>query len=480
MSFEEVHEQEQNRRKNLASLEENPFSVEKVSSSHKVTSVIEEYSDKSEDWLTENNISISLIGRLVSIREPFATLREEWHDLQIYFKKGDLESLDVGDFVFIDGTLFKTKKGTLTLRAQSCRVVSKCLNPFPSQYYGIKDKEIQLRNRVVHCLVDQDVFNTFKFRAKIIRYIRNFLDDRGYLEFETPILESNYGGANAVPFRTHYKALKSDFFLRIATEISLKKIIISGFSKVYEIGRVFRNEGIDSTHNPEFTSIEIYTVNHGLDEVMDLTESLFKHVSRELQVDSVSWNESNISFKEPFRRVSISDLLKEKISVDFYNDDISLERALKLAQEYDVHVEKHQETVGHIFHLLFEELVEKDLVDPTFVTGFHKDVSPLSKADPQNPNFTLRYELYIGGKEFSNGFAELNDPDDQLERFKKQVEERDLGNEEAFDVDYEYIEAMKYGLPPTGGIGIGIDRLVMLFTEKKSIKDVIFFPQLKK
>ncbi|AEW44935.1 Lysyl-tRNA synthetase [Mycoplasma haemocanis str. Illinois] len=475
MSFEEIHEQEQSRRKNLDSLKENPFSIEKVSASHEIASVVKDYSG-----LLEKNESISLIGRLVSIREPFATLREEWNDMQIYFRKGDLGSLDVGDFIFVEGTLFKTKLGILTLRAKSHKVISKCLNSFPSQYYGIKDKEIQLRNRVVHCLVDQDVFNTFKRRAQIIRSIRNFLDGKGYLEFETPILESNYGGANAVPFRTYYKALKSDFFLRIATEISLKKIIISGFSKIYEIGRVFRNEGIDSTHNPEFTSLEIYTVNCGLDGVMDLTESLFKHVAEELKLDSVVWNERNISFKRPFRRVSIAELLKEKIDVDFYNDDISLERALALAKAQAVHLEKHQETVGHIFHLLFEKLVEKDLVEPTFVTGFHKDVSPLSKSDPKNSNFTLRYELYIGGKEFSNGFAELNDPDDQLERFKKQVEERDLGNEEAFDVDYEYIESMKYGLPPTGGIGIGIDRLVMLFTEKKSIKDVIFFPQLKK
>ncbi|OAL10203.1 lysine--tRNA ligase [Candidatus Mycoplasma haematobovis] len=476
-----MEEQERERRKKLEKLrkeeQESPYSLEKVSNTEHLGLLIKSYGKESREWLEKNTEDTKVVGRVISIRLPFCTIREEWNDFQMYFPK-DSNSyayfekyVDVGDFIFARGRLFKTKLQVLTLRAEKVKLITKSLNPFPDQYYGIKDKELQLRNRVTHCLVDKEVFNTFQLRSRIIWHIRSFLHQNSYMEVETPILQSIYGGATAEPFKTYYESLKSDFFLRIAPELPLKKLIIAGFPKVFEIGKVFRNEGIDSTHNPEFTSLEIYTVNHGLEEVMNLTEQIFQEVAKELKCTNLNWNGyEDIDLTKPFKRVRISELLSEKLDEDFYKSSCSLEKALKLEQEHLLELKEDEKSVGNIIHKLFEKYIEKDLIQPTFVTYFHKDVSPLAKSDPNNQEFTLRYELYIGGKEFANGFAELNDPDDQLERFKQQREE----------VDYDYINAMKYGLPPTGGIGIGIDRLVMLFTQKNSIKDVIFFPHLKK
>lgn len=386
----------------------------------------------------------------------------------------------MGDVVYVRGIFFRTKLGVVTMRIQDLKMVSKCINPFPSQYYGIQDEELKVRNRVGRALVDEVFYSNLVVRSKTISYLRKHLSDMGYMEFETPILETVYGGANAVPFATKCEALKEDFFLRIATEISLKKAVIAGFSKVFEIGKVFRNEGIDHSHNPEFTSLEIYTVNYGLEDVMNLTEHLIRGVAQHLDISEIRVHGGAIDMRKPFRRVFMNDLIREKTGLDFYCGNVSTEEAKDVAKKHGIDLGEFEQTLGHIFHRLFDHLVADDLFEPTFVYGFHKDVSPLSKADPKNPNFTLRYELYIGGVEYSNGFAELNDPDDQRSRFEQQQRERKLGNKEAFGIDESFLFALQYGLPPTGGIGIGVDRLVMLLTNQHSIKDVLFIPQIKK
>ncbi|WP_216082871.1 lysine--tRNA ligase [Candidatus Mycoplasma haematohominis] len=485
-----MNDQERDRRKKWESLKKNnldPYSLEKVECDFSIAQIGEKFKKLSDYDL--NNLNVSFIGRVVSIRQSFLNVRDGWDSLQVYVSNKDCSKellecfkscLDIGDVIYVKGSCFKTKTGIPTVKVKDFKIVSKCLNPFPSEYYGIQNEELKVRNRVGRALIDQQFFNNLLTRSKIISQIREYLNSRGYVEFETPILEQVYGGANAVPFVTHFEALKEDFFLRIATEISLKKAAIAGFSKVYEIGKVFRNEGIDSTHNPEFTSIEIYTMNYGLKDVMDLTENLIHYVSDKLGIKDVLIGEKSIDISKPFKRISMTDLVKEKTKIDFYRDEVTLDDALYWAKKYLIELEPFEKTVGHIFTKLFEKLVEGELMEPTFVYCFHKDVSPLAKSDPVNKDFVLRYELYIGGKEFSNGFAELNDPDDQRERFEKQKREKIDGNKEAFGVDESYLFALKYGLPPTGGIGIGIDRLVMLFTQQKSIKDVIFIPQIKK
>lgn len=484
-----MNDQELERRKKWQELRNkglDPYSIEKVECNISIKEVVDKAVVDSKDLLESE---YSFIGRAVSIRQSFLNLKDGSFTVQVYVPNKDrfnselldyfYKYLDIGDYVYVKGSFFKTKTDALTLRVKELKIVSKCLNPFPSEYYGIQNEELRVRNRVGRALIDREFFENLQRRSKIISSIRNYLNNQGYIEFETPILEKVYGGANAVPFVTYFDALKENFFLRIATEISLKKAVIAGFPKVYEIGKVFRNEGIDSTHNPEFTSIEIYTTNYGLEDVMNLTEKLIHNTAKELGIDTIILDAVEIKITEPFKRVSMIDLVKEKTGVDFYNDSVSLEVALELANKYSIEVNSFERTVGHIFTKLFERLIEGDLIEPTFVYDFHKDVSPLAKSDPKNKNFVLRYELFIGGSELSNGFAELNDPDDQRERFKRQQKERKDGNKEAFGIDESYLFSLQYGLPPTGGIGIGIDRLVMLLTFQTSIKDVIFIPQVK-
>lgn len=306
------------------------------------------------------------------------------------------------------------------------------------------------------------------------------MNNQGYLEVETPVLQPTYGGANARPFITYHNSLKQNFYLRIAPELSLKKMIIGGLEKVYELGKCFRNEGIDATHNPEFTSLEIYTSFFGLKQTMTLTEQLFRYVAQSLNISKINKDELEIDLNQPFQQVRMTELVRMKTGIDFYHHPPTLLTALNLATNYGIQLLPHQKTLGHILTLLFEHLCEHELLVPTFVTGYHQDVSPLAKADPKNAEFTLRFELFIGGKEFANGFAELNNPDEQLARFQQQTSESALGNDEANQIDESFIEALKYGLVPTGGVGIGIDRLINLFTNTNSIKEVIFFPTLKK
>lgn len=487
-----MNEQELERRRKLEELKklgEDPFLVERVDCNSTIGEIVSECVavDKTEEELTQ--INKSTLGRVVSLRQSFLTLRNGKWSIQAYISKKDCSEqlinycdkyLDIGDVVCVKGNFFRTKLGEVTMRIQDLKIVSKCINPFPSLYYGIQDEELKVRNRVGRALVDETFYSTLLTRSRIIAYIRKRLGEMGYVEMETPILETVYGGANAVPFVTRCEALKENFFLRIATEISLKKAVIAGFSKVFEIGKVFRNEGIDHSHNPEFTSLEIYTVNHGLEETMNLTETLIRDTAQALDIGEIKMDNGVIDLNTSFRRLFMNDLVREKTGLDFYYGDVSLEEAKSSAKKYGIDLNEFEETTGHIFHKLFDRLVADDLFAPTFVYGFHKDVSPLSKEDPKNPNFTLRYELYIGGVEYSNGFAELNDPDAQRARFEQQQQERKLGNREAFEIDEGFLFSLQYGLPPTGGIGIGIDRLVMLLTNQHSIKDVMFIPQIKK
>ena len=319
---------------------------------------------------------------------------------------------------------------------------------------------------------------TFVDRVKIVKLIRNFMDGNDYLEVETPVLHPILGGANARPFITYHNTLDRNFYLRIATELPLKKLIVGGFDRVYEIGRIFRNEGMDSTHNPEFTSMEVYAAYENMEYMMKLTEDLFKYVAKALNRPVVTLGGTDIHITKEFKRIHMVDFIKEETGVDFWKIN-SDDEAQKIAKKHNVKFEKHQSTVGHIINLFFEEFCEKKCIQPTFVYGHPIDVSPLAKKDYANPGFTKRFELFINTKEYANAFSELNDPIDQYERFEAQVKEKSLGNDEAVEMDMDFIEALEYGLPPTAGLGIGIDRLVMLFTEKSTIRDVLLFPHMR-
>lgn len=489
--FFKLTDQEIIRRKKLQELSEqnkSPFLINKVKNNTLISKIVQDYSSFTREELEKINQEFSCAGRVLLIRQTFFVLSEEHNYLQAYiniktsgeeifnyFKK----YLDIGDLVFVTGNLFFTQKNELTINVKKIEIISKCLRPLPEKHTGIKDPELLIRERVATLITNKNSFSNFIIRSQIISEIRRFLHNLEYLEFETPMLQKIAGGAAAKPFCTHYNALKENVYLRIAPELALKKLITAGYLKVFEIGKSFRNEGIDSTHNPEFTSLEIYTAYFGAEESMELTESIFKNVAKALKKDIFLWQDNEIDLSKPFAKKTISELVKEKTGFDFYSENITLDEAIKITEKHSIFLQEHEKTIGHILHKLFEELVEKTLIQPTFVYGYHKDVSPLAKTDEKNSEFTQRFELFIGGKEFANGFAELNDPIDQLERFKKQAEEKNIGNEEVPDVDYEYVRNIEYGFPPTGGIGIGIDRLIMLFTCQPSIKEVILFPHVK-
>lgn len=391
-----------------------------------------------------------------------------------YFNK----TLDLGDIVEIDGSPFRTKKGELTLKIKKIRIISKALKPLPEKWHGLADEELRARHRYVDLIVNQESKETFVKRIKILKLIREFMDSLDYLEVETPVLHPILGGANARPFITKHNALNRNFYLRIATELPLKKLIVGGFDKVYEIGRIFRNEGMDATHNPEFTSMEVYAAYHGMEDMMNLTEKLFKYVAKKLNSFQIKMGEYDIDLKPKFKKIHMVDFIKEQTGVDFWNVKTDKE-AQELAKKHNVQFEKHQKSKGHIINLFFEEFCEKACIQPTFVWGHPIEVSPLSKKDYSRPGFTKRFELFINTKEYANAFAELNDPIDQYERFLAQVKEKNLGNDEAVEMDMDFIEALEYGLPPTGGLGVGVDRMVMLFTQRTTIRDVLLFPHMK-
>lgn len=481
-------DQEIERRKKLKELQDNnqdPFEIESV----KRTMNLGDFNKKYKNVKGHNKkLNIKLAGRVMALREPFGVIKDFYGKLQFYVNKKQLpekvfsyfkKMIDIGDIVEIIGSPFKTQKGELTIDVKKIKIVSKALKPLPEKWHGLQDEELRARHRYVDLITNDESMHTFVLRSLIVRHMRNFMDSLGYFETETPVLHPILGGANAKPFITYHNALKRNYYLRIATELPLKKLIVGGFDKVYEIGRIFRNEGMDSTHNPEFTSMEAYTAYASMKDTMDLVEKIFKHIAKQLKVKTIEIpNGPTIDLTKKFTRIHMVDFVKQETGIDFYQIKTDQE-AIEVAKKHNIEVEKHQRNKGHILNLFFEEFCEKKCIQPTFVWGHPTEVSPLSKKDYKNPGYTKRFELFINTKEYANAFAELNDPIDQFERFEDQLKEKDLGNDEAVEMDMDFIEALEYGLPPTGGLGIGIDRLVMLFSKKVTIRDVLLFPHMK-
>ena len=434
----------------------------------------------------------TVAGRIMFIRKmgkaSFFTIQDKLGKIQIYISINDVgeevydlfKSADIGDIVGVHGRVMKTRTGEITLKCLKYTHLVKALKPLPEKFHGLTDIEERYRRRYVDLIMNEDSKRVAFTRPKIIRCIQNFMDNRGFTEVETPVLSTLLTGASARPFITHHNTQDMDMYLRIALELPLKRLLVGGMEAVYEIGRVFRNEGMDPKHNPEFTLMEAYLAYSDLSGMMELTESMFKTIAKEVfNKYTFNWYGNEIDLSKPFKKVSMVDSIKEVTGIDFLKIS-TVEEALNLAKEHNIPVEKHQENIGHIINLFFEKYVEDTLIQPTFLYGHPVEISPLTKRNPNDPRFVDRFELFIGGKEFCNAYTELNDPIDQLARFDEQIKERELGNDEANDIDMDFVEALEYGMPPAGGIGYGIDRLCMLFTEVDSIRDVILFPTMKK
>lgn len=481
------------RRKKMEELRErgiDPFGG-RFERSHFSSELHEKYDELSKEELVEKEIPAIIVGRLMTKRGKgkagFAHLKDKNGTIQIYVRKdgvGDeqyqsFQSADLGDFLGIEGTIMKTNTGEVTVRAEKLTFLSKALRPLPDKYHGLTNVEQKYRQRYLDLIANEESFNRFTKRSQIIQEIRKYLNEKDYLEVETPLLQNIAGGGEARPFITHHNALDAELYLRIAIELHLKRLIVGGMEKVYEIGRVFRNEGIDTTHNPEFTLLELYTAYHDVWDVMDLTEELIRTVAvNVLGSGKVSYGEETIFLDKKWDRRHMIDLIKEETGVDFW-EEMSDEEAHALAGKHNVEVEKYAK-FGHIVNEFFEHFVEEKLVQPTFVYGHPVEISPLAKKNEKDSRFTDRFELFIAGHEYANAFSELNDPIDQRERFEAQMKEREQGNDEAHKIDEDFIEALEHGMPPTGGLGIGIDRLVMLLTDSNSIRDVLLFPTMKK
>lgn len=442
------------------------------------------------DELSEKETEVKMAGRIMAIRGHgktcFMDMQDKTGRIQVYVRKdviGEenyalIKLMDIGDTVGITGTAFRTHMGELSIKANSVEMLSKSLRPLPEKWHGLKDVETRYRQRYVDLIVNPEVRDTFVKRSQIIRSVREVLDSHDFLEVETPILNTIAGGAAARPFISYHNALDMQVYMRIAPELYLKRLIVGGMDRVYEMGRVFRNEGIDNRHNPEFTSVEIYQAFADYRDMMDLTEEIVvKTAERVLGTTTINYEGTTIELASPWKRMSMIEAVKEYSGKDFTNVT-DLEEARAIAKELNVAVEPSF-GIGKIINACFEEYVEDKLIQPTFITGHPKEISPLAKSNPENPEITDRFEAYIYGREICNGFTELNDPIDQKERFLKQVEERANGDEEANMMDEDFVNALEYGLPPTGGLGIGIDRLVMFLTNSSTIRDVLFFPTMK-
>jgi lysyl-tRNA synthetase class 2 len=433
---------------------------------------------------------VSLAGRIMAWRDMgkagFFDLRDASGRIQLYIKIdmvgeeafSGLKFWDIGDIIGVSGEVFRTRRGEISVKVGSCQLLSKSLLPLPEKFHGLKDTELRYRQRYVDLIMNPQVKEVFLKRSKIISAIRTYLDGLGFVEVETPVLHTQAGGAAARPFITHHNALDLDMYMRIALELHLKRLIVGGFDKVYEIGRVFRNEGISVKHNPEFTLLELYQAYTDYEGIMNLTEDMIRTVARQtLGSARVVYEGVEIDLESPFRRISMKQAVKEMGGVDF--EKIStLEEARAIAKEHHIEYEQRH-GIGDILNLFFETYCEEKLIQPTFVTGHPVDISPLSKRFPQDPNYTQRFELFIFGREHANAFSELNDPIDQRARFEHQAALKAAGDDEACDVDEDFLNALSYGMPPTGGLGIGIDRLVMLLTGSTSIRDVLLFPTMK-
>ncbi|MFC5704267.1 lysine--tRNA ligase [Cohnella faecalis] len=473
----------------LRALGVDPFGTKFVRS-HQAGEVLSLYGDLTKEELDEKAIEVSLAGRIMQKRgmgkAAFAHIQDLSGKIQIYVREDSVAAnkfaafdlLDTGDMIGVRGVVFKTKTGETSVKVKELEVMTKSLLPLPDKFHGLKDVETRYRQRYVDLIVNPDVQKTFISRSRIIQSMRRYLDNLGYLEVETPTLHTIAGGAAARPFITHHNALDMQLYMRIAIELHLKRLIVGGLEKVYEIGRVYRNEGISTRHNPEFTMIELYEAYADYEDIMRLTENLIAHIAQEVHgTTKISYQGQEVDLTPSWRRVSMVDLVREATGVDF-KQEMSDEEAHLLAKEHKVAVEPHM-TFGHIVNAFFETFVEHTLIQPTFVTGHPVAISPLAKKNEADPRFTDRFELFIVAREHANAFTELNDPIDQRERFEAQLTEKEAGNDEAHEMDDDFIRALEYGMPPTGGLGIGVDRLVMLLTDAPSIRDVLLFPHMR-
>jgi len=487
-----LNDQEQARRDKLPKYRE--LGVDPFGQAYKVTHHVSDIrklcKGKSSKGLDKMNLVVSVAGRLMSIRRmgkaSFINLQDKTGNIQGYVgidvvgkKAYDVFRLaDLGDIVGLKGRVMMTKTGELTIRVEKYTHLTKCLHPLPEKFHGLTDVEERSRRRYLDLIVNEEARKVAFARPRIIREIQKFLDGNDFVEVETSILNPILGGASARPFVTHHNTLDKDFYLRIATELNLKRLIVGGMERVYEIGRLFRNEGMDASHNPEFTSIEIYQAFSDLKGIGALTEKMIRNVAKNVTGSAiVNYQGKEIDFKSPFKWISMVDLIKEKTGIDFSKID-SFEEAKKLADKYDIHLDKFKNSVGYVMNEFFEELCQDDLIQPTFVYSYPIEVSPLTKKG-KDPRFTERFELFVNGRELANAYSELNDPIDQRQRFVDQLKAKELGDDEASEMDVDFVEALEYGMAPTGGVGMGIDRLTMLLTDQPQIREVILFPTMR-
>ena len=471
-----------------------PFG-QKYDVTHHSVEIKEQFKGKTHEELEEENNIVKVAGRIMFIRKmgkaSFFSIQDKLGFIQVYIRKDVVgeeqyalfKMADIGDIVGVEGMVMITQTGEITIRAEKYTHLVKALKPLPEKFHGLQDVEERYRRRYLDLIMNEEAKRVAIQRPKIIRAMQEYFDNEGFIEVETPVLQNIQGGATARPFITHHNALDANFYLRIATELHLKRLLVGGLERVYEIGRIFRNEGMDRTHNPEFTTVELYQAYGDLTSMMDLNEGVIRHCAKKVIGKEQFKNPFNpdgelIDISKPFRRVTMCELIKEKTGVDFKANNYTLEEAIELAKKHNVEVESHF-TVGHIINAFFEEYCEADLIQPTFLCGHPIEISPLTKKDPLEQRFVQRFELFIAGKEFSNAYTELNDPLDQRERFEEQLKEKEQGNDEANEMDIDFVEALEYGMPPAGGIGIGVDRLVIFLTESTTIRDVILFPQMK-
>ena len=449
------------------------------------------YKDVPHDDFENMTDTATVVGRIMFIRKmgkaSFFTIKDKTGSIQIYISINDVgeetyqlfKSADLGDIVGVRGKVMKTRTGEITIKCLNYTHLVKALKPLPEKFHGLIDKEERYRKRYVDLIMNDDAKKVAFMRPKIIRCIQNFLDNKGFVEVETPILTTLLTGASARPFITHHNTQNLDMYLRVALELNLKRLLVGGMERVYEIGRTFRNEGMDPQHNPEFTMMEVYQAYSNLEGMMDLTEEMYQTIAKEVcGKTTFNYLGHEVDLSGKWKRLSMVEAIKERTGIDF-SVQMTDEEAVKLALDHGIELEEHEKVFGHVVNLFFEKYVEETLIQPTFLYGHPIEISPLTKKNPKDPRFVDRFELFISGHECANAYTELNDPDDQLERFEAQLKEKDLGNDEANDIDYDFIEALEYGMPPAGGIGYGIDRLVMLFTEQTSIRDVLLFPLMK-
>ena len=462
----------------------NPFEITKFNRTHTSKQVVENY-----DELEGKDVTVA--GRIMAKRSmgkaSFCHIQDGEGRIQSYVSINELgeesykhfKEYDIGDIIGITGFVFKTRTEEISIHAKEVTLLSKSLRPLPEKFHGLKDTDLRYRQRYVDLIMNPEVKDTFLKRVQILQEIKNILNEKGYLEVETPILNTIAGGAAARPFITHHNTLDMDMYLRIANELYLKRLIVGGFDKVYEMGRMFRNEGMDIKHNPEFTNIELYSAYEDYNDMMDITEEIISKVAlKVLGTTKITYQGTEIDLTPSWKRISMIDSIKEVTGVDFNTIETD-EDALKAAKELNVELDELKLTRGEIINQVFEAKVEETLIQPTFIYDYPVEVSPLTKRKPSDPRLTERFEVFIGTREYGNAYSELNDPIDQYERFKKQAEARAAGDEEANMMDDDFINALEYGMPPTGGLGIGVDRLVMLLTDSASIRDVLLFPTMK-